>query len=208
MKKWKKWNRSKTTVFTTVIAHTASASWHHFHPWITKNLDLEIQTFDRNPTKSWPPVSVVFSVDVGALWASTGVPFCHFVMIFLSAQCLWNRDGTQSVRSLGVSATIFARICCTSTTHSQFLLYLVFTKYSNTWIYLVSALIGLSTTDAIFISNTMIEIFVMLELFFLVTIVSLSDAQDQLYLLDPFRWSQVSCPLVTPMWIHSTTAYP
>ena len=24
-----------------VIAHTASAFWHHFHPWITKNMDLE-----------------------------------------------------------------------------------------------------------------------------------------------------------------------
>jgi len=24
-----------------VIAHTASAFWHHCHPWITKNMDLE-----------------------------------------------------------------------------------------------------------------------------------------------------------------------
>ena len=24
-----------------VIAHTASASWHHFHPWITENMDVE-----------------------------------------------------------------------------------------------------------------------------------------------------------------------
>ena len=24
-----------------VIAHAAIASWHHFHPWITKNMDLE-----------------------------------------------------------------------------------------------------------------------------------------------------------------------
>ncbi len=24
-----------------VIAHTATAFWHHFHPWITKNMDLE-----------------------------------------------------------------------------------------------------------------------------------------------------------------------
>jgi len=24
-----------------VIAHTASAFWHHVHPWITKNMDLE-----------------------------------------------------------------------------------------------------------------------------------------------------------------------
>jgi hypothetical protein len=23
------------------IAHTASAFWHHFHPWIIKNMDLE-----------------------------------------------------------------------------------------------------------------------------------------------------------------------
>ena len=24
-----------------VYAHTATAFWHHFHPWITKNTDLE-----------------------------------------------------------------------------------------------------------------------------------------------------------------------
>jgi len=24
-----------------VIAHAATAFWHHFHPWITKNMDLE-----------------------------------------------------------------------------------------------------------------------------------------------------------------------
>ena len=24
-----------------LIAHTAIAFWHHFHPWITKNMDLE-----------------------------------------------------------------------------------------------------------------------------------------------------------------------
>ena len=24
-----------------VIAHAAIAFWHHFHPWITKNMDLE-----------------------------------------------------------------------------------------------------------------------------------------------------------------------
>ena len=30
-----------------VIAHTASASWHHFHPWITKKMDLEpVSHFD------------------------------------------------------------------------------------------------------------------------------------------------------------------
>jgi len=23
------------------IAHTATAFWHHFHPWITKTMDLE-----------------------------------------------------------------------------------------------------------------------------------------------------------------------
>ena len=23
------------------ITHTATAFWHHFHPWITKNMDLE-----------------------------------------------------------------------------------------------------------------------------------------------------------------------
>ena len=43
-----------------VLAHTASASWHHFHPWITKNMDLEpVSHFDtpnqqkirKNPTK-------------------------------------------------------------------------------------------------------------------------------------------------------------
>ena len=27
--------------FTMVIAHAATAFWHHFHPWITKNMDLE-----------------------------------------------------------------------------------------------------------------------------------------------------------------------
>ena len=45
--KWKTWNISKTLVFTMVIAHTASASWHHFHPWITKKMDLEpVSHFD------------------------------------------------------------------------------------------------------------------------------------------------------------------
>ena len=39
--KWKKWNHSKTTVFIVVIAHTASPFCHHFHPWITQNMDLE-----------------------------------------------------------------------------------------------------------------------------------------------------------------------
>jgi hypothetical protein len=24
-----------------VIAHTPTGFWHHFHPWITKNMDLE-----------------------------------------------------------------------------------------------------------------------------------------------------------------------
>ena len=24
-----------------LIAHAASAIWHHFHPWITQNMDLE-----------------------------------------------------------------------------------------------------------------------------------------------------------------------
>ena len=44
---WKKWNISKTLVFIMVLAHTASASWHHFHPWITKNMDLEpVSHFD------------------------------------------------------------------------------------------------------------------------------------------------------------------
>ena len=32
-----------------VIAHTASASWHHFHPWITKKMDLEpVSHFDTS----------------------------------------------------------------------------------------------------------------------------------------------------------------
>ena len=28
-------------VFTVVMAHAATAFWHHFHPWTTKNMDLE-----------------------------------------------------------------------------------------------------------------------------------------------------------------------
>jgi len=28
-------------MFTLFIAHTGTAFWHHFHPWITQNMDLE-----------------------------------------------------------------------------------------------------------------------------------------------------------------------
>ena len=31
----------KNIVFTVVITRTASAFWHHFHPRITKSMDLE-----------------------------------------------------------------------------------------------------------------------------------------------------------------------
>ena len=48
---WKKWNISKTLVFNMVIAHTASASWHHFHPWITKNMDLEPVSHFHTPNQ-------------------------------------------------------------------------------------------------------------------------------------------------------------
>ena len=41
MKKRKKWNHSKTSLFPMFIAHTAMAFWHHFHPWVTKNMALE-----------------------------------------------------------------------------------------------------------------------------------------------------------------------
>ena len=41
MKKWKKWNHSKTMIFTVVLAHPAIRFQHHFRPWITKNMDLE-----------------------------------------------------------------------------------------------------------------------------------------------------------------------
>ena len=36
------------------IAHTAIAFWHHFHPWITKNMDLEAVSHfaSQNPRKS------------------------------------------------------------------------------------------------------------------------------------------------------------
>ena len=39
--KWKKWNITKTIVFTMFIARTATGFWHHFHPRITQNMDLE-----------------------------------------------------------------------------------------------------------------------------------------------------------------------
>jgi len=57
--KWKKWNHSKTTVFTRVIAHTATGFRQHFHPWIIKNMDLEtVSHFDtlneRQMTKMSP----------------------------------------------------------------------------------------------------------------------------------------------------------
>ena len=38
---WKKWNHLKNTVFTMVIAHTATGFRQYFHPWIIKNMDLE-----------------------------------------------------------------------------------------------------------------------------------------------------------------------
>ena len=43
------WNLCQTIVFTMVIAHTASAFWHHFHAWITKNMDLEIVSHFGTP---------------------------------------------------------------------------------------------------------------------------------------------------------------
>ena len=41
------------------ITHTATAFWHHFHPWITKNMDLETVSHFGTPkhrkiTKWWP----------------------------------------------------------------------------------------------------------------------------------------------------------
>ena len=36
-------------VFTMVIAHAAIAFWHHFHPWITKNMDLETVSHFATP---------------------------------------------------------------------------------------------------------------------------------------------------------------
>ena len=32
---------NKHIVFIMFVAHAAIAFWHHFHPWITKNMDLE-----------------------------------------------------------------------------------------------------------------------------------------------------------------------
>jgi len=49
VKKWKKWNTSKTIVFTLVIAHAASAFWHHFHPWITTTVNLETVSHSGAP---------------------------------------------------------------------------------------------------------------------------------------------------------------
>ena len=51
LNKWKKWNHVKTTVFTMFIAHTATAFWHHFHPWITKNMDLETVSHFGTPNQ-------------------------------------------------------------------------------------------------------------------------------------------------------------
>ena len=31
------------------ITHTAIAFWHHFHPWITKNMDLETVSHFATP---------------------------------------------------------------------------------------------------------------------------------------------------------------
>ena len=36
-------------VFTVVLAHAAIAFWHHFHPWITKNMDLETVSHFATP---------------------------------------------------------------------------------------------------------------------------------------------------------------
>ena len=43
------WNLSQTLVFTMYIAHTDTAFWHHFHPWITKNMDLETVSHSGSP---------------------------------------------------------------------------------------------------------------------------------------------------------------
>ena len=84
MNKWEKQNHSKHIVFIMVIAHAAIAFWHHFHPWITKNMDLEtISHFaipnhkivsKVNPMKL--PKSILKSIKVD-IWASVcplGVP--------------------------------------------------------------------------------------------------------------------------------------
>ena len=34
-----------------VITHAASAFWHHFHPWITKNMDLETVSHVDTPNQ-------------------------------------------------------------------------------------------------------------------------------------------------------------
>ena len=44
------------------IAHTAIAFWHHFHPWITKNMDLQTGSHFGTPnhrkiTKWYPKVN-------------------------------------------------------------------------------------------------------------------------------------------------------
>ena len=41
MNKWEKQNHSAHIVSIMVVAHAATAFWHHFHRWITKNMDLE-----------------------------------------------------------------------------------------------------------------------------------------------------------------------
>ena len=50
---------SKHTVFTVVMAHAATAFRRHFHPWDTKDIDLETisDSGTRNRgkiTKNWP----------------------------------------------------------------------------------------------------------------------------------------------------------
>ena len=46
---WKKGKHSEHMVFIMVIAHAGIALWHHFHPWVTKNMDLETVSHFATP---------------------------------------------------------------------------------------------------------------------------------------------------------------
>ena len=76
------------------IAHTDTAFWHHFHPWITKNMDLEtVSHFDiQNQRKSEPraPEGRIFMI-LGGFWR------CLIFRCFLDRQKVGQKSGKSDI---------------------------------------------------------------------------------------------------------------
>ena len=86
-----------------VVAHAATAFWHHFHPWITKNMDLEtvshFGTQHHGKITKWCPKwsmkeckvlhleHFFLTVHMGSIWAHVcpcGSIWAHNIMTHIS----------------------------------------------------------------------------------------------------------------------------